>query len=99
MILDTVTSLADLIFKSKTNKYYRQLAVISGKYVNGDNCYSHGRQISNYEFETALKELIYHIKVCEDDTCCGVCATINDLRYHVREEPKPAPKPKPKSTN
>lgn len=37
MTLDRVTSLADLAFKGKTDKYYRQLAIITAAfYGKGD---------------------------------------------------------------
>jgi hypothetical protein len=96
MDLPSVTSLADLAFKAKTNKYYRQLAVISAKYLAG-NYYSsvQGRPVTDTVFESSFNYLIRKWKEDGYENCATVCATINDLRCQVLPEPEPRPEPKP----
>jgi hypothetical protein len=85
MTLERITSLADLVFKAKTNKYYKQLAIISARHLD----------ISEHP-ETYEQAIIIIAKVTlkhNPDSCSDVVDAINSYRYDVKED-RPAPKNK-----
>ena len=74
MILDRVTSLADLAFRGRTNKYYRQLAIlVAGYYGKSDLIW---------------KDAIAFLQaVASTDGYCGyVVKNANDFREYCKED-------------
>ena len=96
MTLDKVTSLADLVFKAKTNKYYRQLAVIASAYLRGNSLYRiQGRPVKDEAYAEALELLVRHYKDDGYEDCSTVVQRLNELRGEVVKEPEPKPEVKP----
>jgi hypothetical protein len=80
MKLDCVTSLADLAFKAKTNKYYQQLVMLAYyRYVFN----STGTQPT---WEEALKSVNDVSVSYSPRSCCDVVFGINELRGAVKCE-------------
>ena len=73
MILDKVTSLADLAFRGKTNKYYRQLAIIVANY--------YGKSDSTW------KDAIEHLQkiASVSNYCLDIVRNANYFRNHCKE--------------
>jgi hypothetical protein len=96
MTLDKVTSLADLAFKAKTNKYYRQLAVIASLYLRGNSFYRiQGRPVKDESYAEAMEFLVRHYKDDGYEDCSTVVQRLNELRGEVIKEPEPKPEVKP----
>jgi len=93
MNLNPVSSIADLVFKAKTNPYYRQLAVLTSKYMGSIDSWRRyrGKEITEKQYDDAIKNLSFYVlpmpkKNLNDVlTCDNVCQTLNDLRYSVME--------------
>lgn len=84
MKLDAVTSLADLAFKAKTNKYYQQLTIIVYRYLISGTPPLGG-------WSEALESLNNYSIHCSPNDCKEVVQYTNDLRIRVKEEKPPAP--------
>lgn len=96
MTLDKVTSLADLAFKAKTNKYYRQLAVIGSAYFRGNSLYRvQGKPVKDEVYAEALDFLVRQYKSDGYDNCSTVVQRLNELTCEVVKEPEPKPEVKP----
>jgi hypothetical protein len=84
MTLDKVTSLADLVFKAKTNKYYKKLAIMTVEWLG------YGNQTT---YEIALNSL-YKVAANQGDSGCQpVVNAINNLRRDVQEDLEPVASP------
>ena len=77
MIIDPVTSLADLEFKVKTNKYYKQLAILG--------CRRIGYYVRTYEL--AMKNL--HISAGGFKSCEPIIQEVNCCCDRIVEEKQP----------
>ena len=84
MRLDPITSLADLEFKAKTNKYYKQLAILGAEYM-----YIVGTKPPS--FEEAMDGLCKIAKEHNPNSCGSICATVNEVRNRVKEDVPPRP--------
>jgi hypothetical protein len=84
MTLDRITSLADLAFKARTNKYYEQLVMIAYRYLIS------GIKVGCIEALESLNNMSVNYNPL---SCHSTVEQINDLRSRVKEEvvPKPAP--------
>ena len=90
MNLEKITSLADLVFKAKTNKYYKQLAIIAARHFVST---ADGDEIP----ETYEQSIIVIAKVTlenDPNSCSDVVDAINCYRYDVKEDRPPTPKNK-----
>ena len=76
MTLDKVTSLADLEFKAKTNKYYRQLDKMAAEQLFGSR-YSE-------TYEKAMRYL--HNDAFYKDGCASIVTDINYLRKNIEPD-------------
>lgn len=84
MTLDRVTSLADLVFRAKTNKYYKKLAIITAEWL-GYNCQT--------TYEIALNSL-YKVAATQGEAGCQpVVNAVNNLRSDIQEDPEPVAVP------
>lgn len=85
MTLDRITSLADLAFKARTNKYYEQLVMIAYRYlINSAN------KVGCIEALESLNNVSVNYNPI---SCHSTVEQINGLRSRVKKEvvPKPAP--------
>lgn len=90
MKLERVTSLADLIFKAKQNKYYRQAVVIGCCMYKMNYYHSYiGKPISDKEFNNAVEYFQETIFINHSVSCDGVISWINKGISQVREEVTP----------
>lgn len=80
MILSRVTSLADLVFKAKTNKYYKILAIITAEYLEGS--------LKQKTYENAMNTLYRVARTHNPDTCFDIVETINSFRDKVEKDPE-----------
>ena len=82
MTIDPITSLADLEFKAKTNKYYKQLAII------GCNQYMFGnKKVRTYP--AAIKALHIISINHNPNSCDAVVYGVNSYRDKIREIKEP----------
>jgi hypothetical protein len=81
MTIDKVTSLADLAFKAKTNKYYKKLAIIAAEYLGG--------YFEQKTYEYAINTLYRVARFNDPNSCLSVVNAINNLRNRVEENPDP----------
>ena len=80
MKLDCVTSLADLAFRAKSNKYYQRLIILAYRWYIKEPNY-------NIEWYEALT-LINLKSICVNPLSCKEFVRgINSLRGHVENEP------------
>ena len=76
MTLDRVTSLADLAFKGKKNKYYRQLAILVADYYGKSDVT--WKDAINYLQEIAIQKT-------GEGCCVGITENANLFRGRCRE--------------
>jgi hypothetical protein len=99
MNLENVKSLADLAFKAKSNKYYKQLLILSYTYDQGIEKWDKfkGKPITDEAFNRALAYYSKHVK--NDCINCGsVCNNIMRFASYVIEEKPIKKKPAKTST-
>ena len=83
MTLDKITSLADLVFRAKTNKYYKKLAIMTAEWIG------YTRQTT---YEIALNSL-YKVAAIGEAGCQPVVNAVNNLRSDLQEDPEPVAVP------
>jgi CBS domain-containing protein len=84
MFLEKITSLADLVFKAKTNKYYKKLAIMTAQWLGYDN---------QATYEIAMNTL-YKVALLQGEKgCLPVVDAVNNLRCEVYEDPEPVAAP------
>ena len=84
MTLDKITSLADLVFRAKTNKYYKKLAIMTAEWLG------YTRQTT---YEIALNTL-YKVAATQGEAGCQpVVNAVNNLRSDLQEDPEPVAVP------
>ena len=76
MVIDRVTSLADLAFRGKTDKRYRHLAVLTATY--------YGK--ADLSWEKAMK-LLHEVAATQDGgTCTNIVRDVNYNRELVKDD-------------
>ena len=84
MTLDKITSLADLVFRAKTNKYYKKLAIMTAEWLG------YTRQTT---YEIALNTL-YKVAATQGEAGCQpVVNAVNNLRSDLQEDLEPVAVP------
>jgi len=87
MTLVKVTSLADLVFKAKSDKYYKQLALLGARRCcNSD---AKARALTTHE---KVIEFLYTVSANHNpDSCSAVVQEINSCCHRIVEEIEPTP--------
>jgi len=89
MTLDNVTSLADLEFRVKTNKYYKQLAIKTAKRCYGGYSAEMNKKLKIYEEALAF---LHKISIQHNpDSCTSIVAELNYNSDKIVEEVEVAP--------
>jgi len=89
MTLDSVTSLADLEFRVKTNKYYKQMAIKTAKRCYGGYSAEMNKKLKIYEEALAF---LHKISIQHNpDSCASIVAELNCIRDKIVEEVEPTP--------
>lgn len=82
MTLDKVTSLADLEFKVKTNKYYKQLALLGAK-----RCCSNMTKLKALTTHEKVMEFLHRVSTDHNPgSCSAVVQEINHCCDKIKEE-------------
>lgn len=87
MTLDKITSLADLEFRIKTNKYYKQMALLGAK-----RCCNTPSKIALLTTHEKVMEFLHKVSVEHNvNSCSAVVAEINACRSKIVEDVAPSP--------
>ena len=84
MTLDSVTSLADLAFKAKTNKYYRKLVILTAQWLGYPDATT---------YELAMDTLYRVAHRYNPNDCLPVVRQVNNRRSDIKEDPEPVVTP------